>query len=97
VIATGSAEDALRVCHRGRRLDLLLTDVVMPRASGGQLAGVREQEHPALKVLYMSGHGGDVVLRHAALDPETALLEKPFTARSLLRKVRAVLDGVDAG
>ena len=73
-------------------LDLLLTDVVMPRASGLQLARQLCLARPGLKVLYMSGYTDNVIVHQGALDPGTPLLEKPFTADVLAWKVRTVLD-----
>ncbi len=84
---------AIRLCseHDGP-IDLLLTDVVMPEMSGPELAGRLAAQHPGLRVLFMSGYADDAVFRHGVLSPEAAFIEKPFTARTLAAKVRAVLD-----
>jgi len=74
-------------------IHLLLTDVVMPGASGHQLGRQLSLERPDLKVLYMSGYTDNAIVHHGVLDPDATLLEKPFSAEGLARKVREVLDG----
>ena len=73
------------------KIDLLLTDVVMPGISGPQVAEDLRLTIPGLKVLFMSG-STDEALGHHGVEEGVALLEKPFTRRALLRKVREVLD-----
>jgi len=72
-------------------IDAILSDVVMPGASGPQGVALIRALHPRIRTLYMSGYP-DLDQRHGALGPEDELLEKPFTADSLLRRMRAVLD-----
>jgi two-component system, cell cycle sensor histidine kinase and response regulator CckA len=72
------------------RIHLLLTDVVMPGMSGRELAK-RLTAQRGLRVLYMSGYNNDLIDRQGILDPDTVLLEKPFTLHSLLTKVYEVL------
>jgi two-component system cell cycle sensor histidine kinase/response regulator CckA len=94
VIVAGSMADALReVAAADERVDLLLTDVVMPGGSGRELAGRLAELHPDVPVLYMSGYPADAVLRHGIEESRVAFLEKPFTTAALLRSVRAALDG----
>ncbi|MEO5616778.1 MAG: PAS domain S-box protein [Candidatus Eisenbacteria bacterium] len=85
----GALETALG--HSGA-LDLLLTDVVMPRMGGGELAGRIGLSHPGLRVLFMSGYTDDAVVRHGVLEARVAFLQKPFRLDELARKVREVLD-----
>ena len=78
--------------HQGR-IDLLLTDVVMPKMSGVELAARMRLWHPEMRVLYMSGHAEDAALRLGVRSAEAAFLQKPFTLDALTRKVNEVLDG----
>lgn len=74
-------------------LDLLLTDVILPDFSGAQLAQRLVAHHPSLKVLYMSGYTADTLGHRGRAGGDTMLLEKPFSIRSLLSKIRETLDG----
>jgi CheY-like chemotaxis protein len=78
--------------HKGP-IHLLLTDVVMPKMSGRELADQLTALRANLKVLYVSGYTDDAVVRHGVLKAGTAFLQKPFTPDGLARKIRAVLDG----
>jgi two-component system, cell cycle sensor histidine kinase and response regulator CckA len=84
------AERVAREIESG--LDLLLTDVVMPHVSGQELAARLAALRPGLRVLFMSGYSDRAVYRHGVLEPGTAFIEKPFTERTLTRRVREVLD-----
>ena len=77
--------------HQGP-LDLLLTDVVMPRMSGRELAERMASLRPDLSVMYMSGYTDDAVIRHGVLGADTAFLQKPFTPAALVQRVRETLD-----
>lgn len=94
VLEAKGAKDAIRVSrgHDGP-IHLLLTDVIMPRVGGPELAARLAREREEMKVLYMSGYTENALHQQGALRPETLLLQKPFTADALGRKVRDALDG----
>jgi two-component system, cell cycle sensor histidine kinase and response regulator CckA len=74
------------------RLDLLLSDIVMPDMSGPELAQCLVPKRPEMRVLYMSGFVHGLGTTFGTLSPAVALLNKPFTPEALLRKVRECLD-----
>jgi nitrogen-specific signal transduction histidine kinase len=73
-------------------IDLLLTDVVLPRVSGARLAAKLAATRPELKVLYMSGYPDEAMLPHGISESGSSFLQKPITPEALVRKVREVLD-----
>jgi PAS domain S-box-containing protein len=96
VLVSESVEDAVRLSdEHARAIDLLVTDVVMPRMSGADLSARLLQTRPQLKVLYVSGYTDGGIGAHGVLEEGAAFLQKPFTSDSLARKVRSVLDGND--
>ncbi len=93
VLEAENAADALLLAERYEAsIDLLLTDVVMPRMSGRELAEHLSPTRPRMKVLYMSGYTDDAMMRHGIATSEHAFLQKPVSAAELARKVRSVLD-----
>ena len=93
VIEARNGAEALLLSERHQGpLDLLLTDVVMPRMSGRELAERLTPLRPDLSVLYMSGYTDDAVIRHGVLGAGTAFLQKPFTPAILVDRVRETLD-----
>jgi len=84
---------ALKVSNEyGDQIHLMITDVVMPKMGGRELEEHLCPLRPDMKVIYMSGHTDNTILRHGVLSPEIEFLQKPISSASLKRKVREVLD-----
>ena len=94
VITASDPQEALRLVeHQKPVLHMLLTDVVMPKRSGHQLADMLAPKFPGFKVLFMSGYTENASMHQGVLDDGAALLSKPFTPHQLLRMIRGVLEG----
>jgi two-component system, cell cycle sensor histidine kinase and response regulator CckA len=91
VLEARTSGDAILICEQSSNIDLLLTDVVMPRMSGRELWERLSRTKPKMKVLFMSGYTDDAVVRHGILSSEFAFVQKPLTPTTLLSKVRSVL------
>jgi PAS domain S-box-containing protein len=93
VVEAPNGPAALRLAaeHEGK-IDLTVTDVIMPGMSGQEFSSRLLRERPGLKVLYVSGYTDDAIVQHGNLLPNTAFLQKPFAPATLVAKVREVLD-----
>ncbi|HUJ28691.1 MAG TPA: response regulator, partial [Myxococcales bacterium] len=96
VLEAQNGGEALRTAESHPQVDLLLSDVVMPRMSGPQLAARLRSARPGLKVLYMSGYNENAMVLNDLLLPDTALLQKPLMPLSLLTSVRELLSRTGA-
>lgn len=95
VITAVNGEDALRLVDSGQlpqAIDLLLTDVVMPRITGTALAQKVKARHPQLKIVFMSGYADESLVKQDSMEAGTTFIQKPFTLEVLARKIRHALD-----
>ena len=93
VLAAASGDEALDVAEtHGSEIDLLITDVVMPRMRGDELAKRLRRTYPSLRVLFTSGYTGEHARGTGVIPPSAAFLQKPFTIEEITQGVRRVLD-----
>ncbi|HKW63440.1 MAG TPA: PAS domain S-box protein [Candidatus Acidoferrum sp.] len=93
VLVAANPDSAVAAAERSEKpIDLLLTDVILPGASGVQLAQRLTANHPRLRVLYVSGYTADAIVHHGGHGSNFAFLSKPFSLPALARKVRSILD-----
>ncbi|MBN1946046.1 MAG: transporter substrate-binding domain-containing protein [Bradymonadales bacterium] len=93
VLSAANGAEALEICERpGAVVHLVLTDVVMPRMNGKQLADRLAETCPQTKVLFMSGYPDDAIFHHGVLDSGIHFISKPFSAAKLTRKIQELLD-----
>ena len=98
VLEAHSSLEAASIMESYREpIQMLLTDVVMPQMSGKVLADRMPALHPEARVLFMSGYTDDAIIRNGILEPNSFLLQKPFSPSGLLQKVREVLDADPSG
>jgi PAS domain S-box-containing protein len=97
VLEAGDGIEALEAAalYNGK-IHVLITDVVMPRLSGRDLAAKLSSTRPDLKVLFISGYTDDTIVRHGVLEGGVAFLQKPFNLNALAEKIREVLKGETA-
>jgi DNA-binding response OmpR family regulator len=94
VLVADDTDEAQRICAAPEPpIHLLLTDVVMPRMNGPELAERLRRLRPSMKVIFMSGYAEQAVVRHGVLDAAAAYLPKPLVPAVMARRVREVLDG----
>jgi len=92
VLTAEDGNDALRASERyAGPIHLLLTDVVMPRMGGKEIASLLTRLRPEMKVLFMSGYTGNALAQQGTLDPTVGFIQKPWTPEGLCEKIRAVL------
>lgn len=93
ILEASEPAEAIKICeeHSGP-IDLLITDVIMPKINGGELARQISHLKPAIQVLYTSGYTDGMINQHGILESDVAFLQKPFTSNSLLTKVQELLN-----
>ena len=95
VLVADNGQDALKLCNKNLgKIQIMVTDVVMPGMSGHELATRVSSLDPTIKVLYMSGYTDDAISPQGVLEPGTQFLQKPFPIRAFLEKVQEVVAGV---
>jgi DNA-binding NtrC family response regulator len=92
VLLAANADEAIQLFDANLSIDVLLTDVVMPGASGPELTKALVERRPELKVIYMSGYTEETIVHHGVIKPGIAFLHKPFTSDALVQKIHEVLD-----
>jgi PAS domain S-box-containing protein len=93
VLEAHGADEALQIVRQeSGRIDLVLTDIVMPRMSGRELANRLAVLHPSIRILYMSGHVDDPTVMEATDKGSRSFIQKPFSGSVLARKVQQILD-----
>ncbi len=92
VIPASSGAEAVTAAKNAGKIDLLLTDVVMPGMNGRELFSILEAEMPGLKVLYMSGYNDNVIASRGIIENGVNFIQKPFSVEAMALKVRRVLD-----
>jgi CheY-like chemotaxis protein len=94
VFEAADVDDAVEIARKSETpIQLLLTDVIMPKMKGTEVFSKVKEYHPEIRVLYMSGYTENVIARHGILKDGIQFLQKPFSAKSLLEKVSGVLSG----
>jgi two-component system, cell cycle sensor histidine kinase and response regulator CckA len=93
VLEAADGPSALRVAEeQSGKIDLLLTDVVMPGMNGGELARRLRRLRPGIRVVFMSGYSAEAVAMHGELSPGAAFLQKPFSVEELTERLRDALE-----
>jgi PAS domain S-box-containing protein len=94
VLEAGNGIEALDIVqqHTGAPIELLVTDTIMPKLGGYELAEQLRQSIPGIRVLFISGYAANAVVQNGLLDLSAIFLQKPFTLMSLARSVRMLLD-----
>lgn len=93
-LIVGNADEALRICSDPEvKLDLIISDLVMPGTDGREVGRRAQELRPDIRVLYMSGYTEHAVLRHNTFESGALFIQKPFSHAALASKVRDILDG----
>jgi PAS domain S-box-containing protein len=94
--ASGASEAVNKVERFGKAIDILVTDVIMPKMRGPEMARILQEKIPGLRVVYMSGYTGTSLVREGILEEETILVQKPFKLQDLAQVIRETLSRVQS-
>ena len=93
VLSTNFPKEALSIAEEwGDKIDLLITDVIMPDMNGKELSSQILLMRPNIKIIYLSGYTANVIAHHGIIDEGINFLQKPFSRKELSHKIREVLD-----
>lgn len=93
ILEAANGKEAIKVYTQNKqKIDLVLTDVIMPEMSGRKLIETLTKSHPDIVALYMSGYTDDAIIKHGVLEPGMAYIQKPFSPNGLIQKVKSVLE-----
>ena len=92
ISATSGREAQILSDQHAQKIDMVLTDIIMPELNGPDLVRMLRQKRPTLKALYMSGYANNAAAQIGELKPDTAFLQKPFSSETLTHCIRKVLD-----
>ena len=93
LLVASTVQQAMELAEKyGKKINLLISDVIMPAMNGQDLAKKITANHPHLKCLFMSGYTADIIAPHGVLDEGTHFIQKPFSIRALTDKVREILN-----
>jgi two-component system, cell cycle sensor histidine kinase and response regulator CckA len=93
VLQAGAPDEALEIVReRQGGIDVLLTDVIMPGMDGAELQRRMLRIRPGMRTLFMSGYTANIIGEHGILDGGIYFIQKPFSVRDLMKKIRELLD-----
>lgn len=92
ILASDGEEALLKTKRKGRIIDLVITDVIMPKMGGDELAKLLREKFPGIKFLFMSGYSSEVLGDNGKIDMGMNFVQKPFTAKTILGKIREIMD-----
>jgi two-component system, cell cycle sensor histidine kinase and response regulator CckA len=95
VIEARDGVEALKICNGDCKVDLLMTDLIMPHMGGRELSEKLIEKIPGLKIIFTSGYTDDPAMRHNTAETNSHFIQKPFTPNFLVQRVREVLDDKD--
>ncbi|HEX9023666.1 MAG TPA: response regulator [Geobacteraceae bacterium] len=93
MVKAADGRDALgKFMERRKEVDIIITDVIMPKIDGKKLFQEIAKVRPDMKVLFLSGYTKDIIVKRGILEGDASLMSKPVTSAKLLKKVREILD-----